>query len=124
MKPGRELSTPAPSARPASGRCLPSPKAQTIFVMGVMGYQRHPAAAGATFAMLSFDALLALAKGRGFQGSKQLKGAVRRGKATAFAMDKAQALAALVTDAEFQHELDSLQFWDGVRCPSSQRTPS
>ena len=33
------------------GRELPTPKAQTIFVMGVMGYQRHLAAPGATFAM-------------------------------------------------------------------------
>ena len=40
----------------------PAAKAQTIFVLGVMGYQRHPAAPGATFAMLSFDALLVLGK--------------------------------------------------------------
>lgn len=130
MKPGRELTAPAPTLSAQPGRELPSPKAQTIFVLGVMGYQRHPAAPGATFAMLSFDALLALAKSRGFKDSKQIKGAVRRGRATAFAMDKVQALAALVTDAELRRELDSLSFWDGVRPghpgsrPSSQRTPS
>ena len=131
MKPGRELTAPAPTLSARPGRELPAPKAQTIFVLGVMGYRRHPAAPGATFAMISFDALLALAKSRGFKGSKQIKGAVRRGKATAFAMDKAQALAALVTDAEFQREIASLSFWDGVRPPahpgnrpSSSRTSS
>jgi len=106
-------------------------RAQTIFVLGVMGYHRDPAPPGAILAMLSFDKLLAMAKSRGFKGSKQIKGAVRRGRATAFAMDKAQALAALVTDAEFQRELASLSFWDSVRAPgnsvkrpSSQRTAS
>lgn len=90
-------------------------KAQTIFALGVMGYHRHPAPPGATFAMCSFDKLLTLAKSRGFKDSKQMKGAVRRGRATAFAMDKAQALAALVTDAELQRELASLTFWDRQR---------
>lgn len=106
-------------------------KAQTLFVLGVMGYQRDPAAPGAFLAMFSFDRLLALAKSRGFKGAKQIKGAVRRGQATAFSMDKAQAVAALVTDAEFQRELASLSFWDSMRStghtdkrPSSQRTPS
>ena len=109
----------------------PVQKAQTIFVLGVMDYHRYPAPPGATFAMLSFDALLALAKSRGFKGSKQIKGAVRRGRATAFAMDKAQALATLVTDAELQREIASLSFWDSVRPPGhpcnrqpSQRTTS
>ena len=64
--------------------------------------------------MLSFDALLALAKSPGFKGSKQIKCAVRRDRGTAFAMEMAQALAALVTDAELQRELASLSFWDGV----------
>ena len=109
----------------------PAPKAQIIFVLGVMGYQRNPAAPGATFAMLSFDALLVLAKSRGFKGAKQIKGAVRRGRATAFAMDKAQALATLVADAELQREIASLSFWDSVlpsghpgSRPTSQRTTS
>jgi len=92
-----------------------SPKAQTIFALGVMGYHRHPAPAGATFAMSSFDKLLTLAKGRGYKGGKQIKGAVRRGQATTFAMEKAQALAMLVTDAELQNELTSLTFWDRLR---------
>ena len=91
------------------------PKAQTILALGVMGYRQHPAPPGATFAMISFDRLLALAKGRGYKGGKQIKGAVRRGKATTFAMEKAQALATLVTDAELQHELTSLTFWDRLR---------
>jgi hypothetical protein len=99
----------AVTAQPAS------PKAKTIFTLGVMGYQRQPAAPGATFAMMAFDKLLAQAKGRGYQGSKQIKGAVRRGQATVFAMDKAQALAMLVTDAELQYELDSLTRWDRAR---------
>jgi hypothetical protein len=93
-----------------------SPKSQTIFALGVMGYHRHPAPPGATFAMISFDKLLQLAKSRGFKGGKQIKGAVRRGQATAFAMDKAQALATLVTDAELQHELTSLTRWDSLLC--------
>ena len=92
-----------------------SPKAKTIFTLGVMGYHRDPAQPGATFAMTSFDTLLALAKGRGYKGSKQIKGAVRRGQATTFAMEKAQALAVLVTDAEFQRELKSLTFWDSLQ---------
>lgn len=102
---------------PSTGPLAPltSPKAKTIFVMGVMGYQRHPAAPGATFAMISFDTLLALAKGRGYKGGKQIKGAVRRGQATTFAMEKAQALAMLVTDAEFQRELKSLAWWDSLQ---------
>ena len=105
------------------GRELPTPKAQTIFVVGVMGYQRHPAAPGATFAMLSFDKLLALAKARGFKGAKQIKGAVRRGRATAFAMDQARDLATLVTNAELQREIASLSFWDSLAQPHNhQRT--
>ena len=92
-----------------------SPKAQPIFALGVMGYHRHPAPPGATFAMLSFDKLLTLAKSRGYKGGKQIKGAVRRGQATTFAMEKAQALAMLVTDAELQHEMASLTRWDRAR---------
>ena len=106
-------------------------KAQTIFILGVMGYHRDPVPPGAILAMLSFGKLLAMAKRRGFKGSKQFKGAVRRGRATAFAMDIAQALAALVTDAEFQRELASLALWDSVGAPgntgnrsSSQNTTS
>lgn len=92
-----------------------SPKAQTIFALGVMGYHRHPAPLGAIFAMLSFDKLLTLAKSRGYQGGKQIKGAVRRAQATTFAMDKAQALATLITDAELQSEMTSLTQWSHLR---------
>lgn len=92
-----------------------TPKAQAIFALGVMGYHRHPTPAGATFAMMSFDKVLSLAKSRGYTGCKQIKGAVRRGQATAFAMDTAQAMATHVTDAELQRELISLTNWDRLR---------
>ena len=92
-----------------------SPKAQTIFALGVMGYHRHPAPPGAIHAAQSFDKLLALGKGRGYRGGKQIKGAVRRGQATTFALGMAQALAMLVTDEEFQHELAALTSWDRFR---------
>lgn len=92
-----------------------SAKAQTLFALGVMGYQSLDTP-GACHATSSFDKMLALAKRRGFTDSKQLKGAARRGRATAFAMGKAQALATLVTDAEVQHELFLLTAWSNLRC--------
>ena len=42
------------------GRELPTPKAQTIFVMGVMGYQTNPATPGATFGYDPAPALIAM----------------------------------------------------------------
>ena len=97
------------------GPPLISPKAQTILVMGIMGYQRGPFAPYSCHASAAFDDLLAKAKKRGFKASKQLKGAVRRGKATKFAMEKVQMMADFVTEAELAEKQATLTFWDRLR---------
>jgi hypothetical protein len=97
------------------GPPLNSPKAQTILVMGIMGYQRGTLTPYSCHASAAFDNVLAKAKKRGFKASKQLKGAVRRGKATKFAMEKVQMMADFVTDAELAEQQATLTFWDRLR---------
>ena len=91
---------------------FPGP-AQALIVLGAMAYapygselhQRMPALA-AMSARAAFDDLLVLAKRRGFPDRRPFVGAMRRGKATAFAVAKAEAVCAVVTPAELRAALD------------------
>jgi len=93
-------------------------RAQLMVVLGVMGFRRNPERPdyGITInscrAARAFDALLAKAVARGFPKieRRRLIGNLRAGLGTGIAMQRAEAIAALVTEAEFRAELRFIEW--------------
>jgi hypothetical protein len=88
--------------------------AQALIVLGVMAYctTRGICTGTALNAGASFHTLLDLAKSRGFTERRQFIGAMRRGKATAGAIDRAEKVCALLTADEMTREFARTTLWE------------
>jgi hypothetical protein len=90
---------------------------EILFAIGVAGYlsyhDRDRMDVGSRMSCrCAFDRLLQLAKQRGFGERRQLIGAVRRGRPTAFAMERVRSMRAALTDDEINRELRVMQQWE------------
>lgn len=87
---------------------------QILLTLGVMAY--CPAYnKGLSFAVtVAFDSILRLAVERGFPRSerRRLKGNVRSAQVKGVALERAATVLALVTQAEFRHQLALVDFWE------------
>ncbi len=97
-----------PNIAGGAGLTVREQQARVLFALGVMSYfqrGKRPYVVGETFATSSFDWAANEAKGRGFKGRKQLIGAVRRGRATPFAIQKMEEACSFLTEAEIAFHL-------------------
>ena len=89
--------------------------AQILLVLGAAGYQRQRERdlplGMATSSLFAFDAIVALAKRRGFKQRRQLLGCARRGSGTSFAIDKAAAACSFLTRDELGSEFARAARW-------------
>jgi hypothetical protein len=90
---------------------------QIVFALGVAGYlsyrDRDRMEVGSRMSCRSaFNRLLQAAKQRGFHERRQLVGAVRRGRPTAFAMERVRTMCALLPEGEIERELRALERWE------------
>lgn len=98
-------------------------RAKRIVTLGFMAWA-NPSAVDERMRMhagWALDAVVAYAQNQGFREKTKFVSSLRRGRPTPKVMERAEKIAALVTDAQIEHEIQRIEWWRANTQPHLKR---